>query len=184
MQENATGCAEPNANFENEAAEKEQRWKKRVKIVFGVVGAVAAGGFLWWGLSQHAVPPSTGKAVSRALEKSPAAGSAAADAASQAVEAISNNYGSIARMDLTGEKLTPTEIAAMIGRSPHAVNRVLCELGLQERQPNGGWMPTDAGSYLGKPVDKVTRWGYPFQNIEWDKATVDLVEEKICAAAA
>ena len=62
--------------------------------------------------------------------------------------------------------------------SAQEINKRLIEKGLAERAINGVIYFTDAGEGLGEVTSKVTKYGYPFSNIEWDESVLSLIFSK------
>lgn len=77
--------------------------------------------------------------------------------------------------NLTGNKLTATELGNKALCSSQAINKRIVAAGLATESPYGGYSLTEAGRLLGKYTCKTTRAGYSFSNIEWDKKILEII---------
>jgi hypothetical protein len=77
--------------------------------------------------------------------------------------------------NLTGVKLTATELGNHVWCSPQAINKRIVAAGLATRLPCGDYILTEAGRLIGEDTWKVTRYGHSFTNIEWDKKILEII---------
>ena len=77
--------------------------------------------------------------------------------------------------NLTGNRLTPTELGNKVSCSPQAINKRIINAGLQIKSPCNGYELTETGKLLGHVTWKETAWGYPFSNIEWDEKILEIL---------
>ena len=64
--------------------------------------------------------------------------------------------------------LTPTQIAALTGKSAQYVNKRLCALGFQKKDFRGGYILTDRGREYGRLVTYRNDNGHKCYQIKWD----------------
>lgn len=77
--------------------------------------------------------------------------------------------------NLTGNKLTATELGNKMWCSGQAINKKIVAAGLVKRLPNGGYSLTEIGRLLGEHTWKTTKAGHPFTNIEWDEKILEII---------
>ena len=77
--------------------------------------------------------------------------------------------------NLTGNKLTATELGNKVWCSAQSINKRLVEMGLATKLPCGDYSLTEAGRLLGEHTCKTTRAGYSFSNIEWDEKILEII---------
>ena len=77
--------------------------------------------------------------------------------------------------NLTGNKLTATELGNKLWCSAQAINKRIVAAGLAVKLPGGDYSLTEAGRLLGKYTSKTTRAGYSFSNIEWDEKILEII---------
>lgn len=77
--------------------------------------------------------------------------------------------------NLTGNKLTATELGNKALCSSQAINKRIVAAGLATKHPYGGYSLTEAGRFLGEQTCKTTRAGYSFSNIEWDEKILEII---------
>lgn len=77
--------------------------------------------------------------------------------------------------NLSGNKLTATELGNKVWCSAQAINKRIVASGLATKLPCGEYSITDAGSLLGESTWKVTGAGHSFSNIEWDEKILEII---------
>lgn len=77
--------------------------------------------------------------------------------------------------NLTGNKLTATELGNKALCSAQAINKRIVAAGLATKLPYDGYSFTEAGRLLGVHTSKTTRGGYSFSNIEWDEKILEVI---------
>ena len=77
--------------------------------------------------------------------------------------------------NLTGNKLTATELGNKVWCSAQAINKRIVAVGLATKLPCGEYSLTEAGRLLGEHTWKTTRAGYSFSNIEWDEKILEII---------
>jgi hypothetical protein len=77
--------------------------------------------------------------------------------------------------NLTGNKLTATELGNKIWYSAQAINKRIVAAGLATKLPGGGYSLTEVGRLVGEPTWKTTWAGYSFSNIEWDEKVLEII---------
>lgn len=77
--------------------------------------------------------------------------------------------------NLTGTKMTATQLGNKVLCSPQAINKRIVEAELAIKLPCGEYQLTEAGKLVGKAIWKVTAAGHSFSNIEWDEKILELL---------
>lgn len=77
--------------------------------------------------------------------------------------------------NLTGNKLTATELGNKVWCSAQAINKRIVAAGLATKLPCGDYSLTEAGRLLGEHTLKTTWAGHPFSNIEWDEKILEII---------
>jgi hypothetical protein len=77
--------------------------------------------------------------------------------------------------NLTGNKLTATELGNKVWCSAQAINKRIVAAGLATKLPCGDYSLTEAGRLLGEHTWKTTWAGHPFSNIEWDEKILEII---------
>ncbi len=77
--------------------------------------------------------------------------------------------------NLTGNKLTATELGNKALCSAQTINKRIVAAGLATKSPYGGYSLTEAGRLLGEHTCKTTRAEYSFSNIEWDEKILEII---------
>lgn len=75
--------------------------------------------------------------------------------------------------NLTGNKLTATELGSKVLCSAQSINKRIVAAGLATKLPYDGYSFKEAGSLLVVYTSKTTRGGYSFSNIEWDEKILE-----------
>lgn len=77
--------------------------------------------------------------------------------------------------NLTGNKLTATELGNKVWCSAQAINKRIVAAGLATKLPCGEYSLTEAGGLLGESTWKTTWAGHSFSNIEWDEKILEII---------
>lgn len=77
--------------------------------------------------------------------------------------------------NLTGNKLTATELGNKVWCSAQAINKKIVAAGLATKLPCGEYSLTEAGRLLGEHTWKTTLAGHSFSNIEWDEKILEII---------
>ena len=77
--------------------------------------------------------------------------------------------------NLTGNKLTATELGNKVWCSAQAINKKIVAAGLATKLPCGEYSLTEAGRLLGDHTWKTTWAGNSFSNIEWDEKILEII---------
>lgn len=77
--------------------------------------------------------------------------------------------------NLTGSKLTATELGNKVWCSAQAINKRIVAAGLATKVPYGEYSLTEAGRLLGEQTWKTTWAGHSFSNIEWDEKILEII---------
>ncbi len=77
--------------------------------------------------------------------------------------------------NLTGNKLTATELGNKALCAAQTINKRIVAAGLATKSPYGGYSLTEAGRLLGELTFKTTRAEYSFSNIEWDEKILEII---------
>ncbi len=77
--------------------------------------------------------------------------------------------------NLSGNRLTATELGEKLWYSAQTINKRIVEIGLAYRNALGEYEFTELGEGLGVKTYKETRYGWPFTNIEWDERILELI---------
>lgn len=77
--------------------------------------------------------------------------------------------------NLTGNKLTATELGNKAFCSAQEINKRIVAAGLATKLPYEDYSLTEIGRLLGEHRSKVTRFGYSFSNIEWDEKVLEII---------
>lgn len=77
--------------------------------------------------------------------------------------------------NLTGNKLTATELGNKVWCSAQAINKKIVAAGLATKLPCGEYSLTEAGRLLGEHTWKTTWAGHSFSNIEWDEKILEII---------
>lgn len=101
---------------------------------------------------------------------------AAAGASPDATKAIASiKIPSKILDNLTGKRLTATNLGQKVGLSPQAINKRLVSKGLVEKLVNGDYSLTESGKLIGENTIKTTRYDHTFSNFEWDEKVLELI---------
>ena len=77
--------------------------------------------------------------------------------------------------NLTGNKMTATELGSRTLCSAQAINKRIVKSGLATKLPCGDYLPTEAGRLVGESTLKTTWAGYSFSNNEWDEKIIEVL---------
>lgn len=77
--------------------------------------------------------------------------------------------------NLTGNKLTATELGNKVWCTAQAINKKIVAAGLAKKLPCGEYALTEAGRLLGEHTWKTTWAGHSFSNIEWDEKILEII---------
>lgn len=77
--------------------------------------------------------------------------------------------------NLTGNKLTATELGNKVWCSAQAINKRIVAAGLATKLTCGEYSLAEAGRLLGEHTWKNTWAGHSFSNIEWDEKILEII---------
>ena len=78
--------------------------------------------------------------------------------------------------------VTPTDLGKQVGLSPQKINKILEEAGLQCKDTNDKWTPTEKGLALGAvllDVNKAHSSGTPVRQLKWSISVLDSIKQFI-----
>lgn len=77
--------------------------------------------------------------------------------------------------NLTGNRLTASELGSTALCSAQTINKRIVDAGLAIKLPCGEYSLTETGRLVGEPTWKTTYAGHPFTNIEWDEKILEIL---------
>lgn len=77
--------------------------------------------------------------------------------------------------NLTGNRLTASELGSKVLCSAQTINKRIVDAGLARKLPCGEYSRTETGRLVGEPTWKTTCAGHSFTNIEWDEKILELL---------